>query len=150
MQQLSNAHIKVIVNGNRMTGLAAEDRPYEFPSPEDMMDVSVRCRRRRLRVVGPDVRWAFRHALRAVQPLGAVLDQPRKKPTSRRRSTARKYLATRVPYSDPEQGRAATMEGGFLMSCPDMSEPGQTFEVVVYYARITPDVDGAVFEPPTS
>ena len=149
MQQLSNAHVKVIVNGNRMTGLAAEDRPYEFPSAEDMMDVSVGADggvyASSVPMYGGPFTMRFEPSSPSVQYW--INEKEANKQAQINGTEIPGYESS---YSDPEQGRAATMEGGFLMSCPDMSEPGQTFEVVVYYARITPDVDGAVFEPPTS
>ena len=53
-------------------------------------------------------------------------------------------------YSDAVQGRSARLEGGFLRKCPDMAEPGQTFEVGIYFERIAGNVDGATFRPPLS
>ena len=148
-QILSNAHIECIINGHRMVGLADEDRPFEFPSGEDMVDVST----------GPDGGVYGTNTAMFGGPF-TVRVQP-SSPTAQwfmqEKESWRQDLingtATRVysgSYSDPVQGRSARFEGGFLQNVPDMSEPGVTYESVVYFERIITNVDGASFLPPLS
>ena len=145
-QVLSRAQINLVVNGHLVEGYADEDRPVEFPTGDDMAEVSVGADGGvygtsvpmfggpvaiRLQPASPSCQWFCNEKERWKQ------DNIHGRPVT-------VYEGT---YFDPAQGRSATLEGGILQQCPDISEPGQTFEVVIYFERITPDLDSANFAP---
>lgn len=149
MQTLNNAHIECIINGHRVTGLADEDRPFEFQTGEDMADISY----------GPDGgMYGTNNAMFGgtftvrVQPASPTAQWGMKEKESWKQALLNGEATTvfNGSYADPVQGRNARMEGGILLQCPDMSEPGQTFEIVFQFERIITNVDAATFLAPVS
>ena len=143
-QVLSRAQIELIVNGHRVEGYADEDRPVEFPTGDEMATVQTGADGGvyatsvpmfggaimiRLQPASPSVQWFCNEKERWKQ------DNINGRPIT-------VYEGT---YSDPAQGRSATLEGGILQQCPDISEPGITFEIAIYFEKITPDLDSANF-----
>ena len=146
-QILSNAHIECIFNGHRIEGLADEDRPFEFPSPEDMVDIQVGADGGvygmsvvqfggpfivRLAPNSPSAAWAItkREAWKQAQINGEAIET---------------FSGT---YADPVQGRQVTFEGGVMLRCPDMVEPGQTFEFAFYFERMIPNTEAGKWLAP--
>ena len=148
-QIFSNAHIDVVIDGShRVTGFADEDRPYEFDDGSDRIAIT-RSRidgglygttnaklggafTLRLAPNSPTAQWLID---RNEEQKRAIID----------RSKLRIYTVT---LTDSVQGRSTTMEGGFLVTCPDQVEAGQTFEVMWEFETITTNNAGATFAPP--
>ena len=145
-QFLSHAHVELQIGGHDFEGWADEDRPVEFDAGGDRITIS---RGKDGGMYGVDE---------------AILGGPltvRLAPTSPsaqwciQQNQMRKDAIVdggEIPiydgsYSDAVQGRAATLEGGVLPTCPDMVEPGVTFEAMFEFQKIISDVDGATFTP---
>lgn len=139
---LSTAHLVIRVNGHTMQAPAAEERPFEFPSGQDLVtyqeapDGSVYGMSMplfggpmtfRLQPTSPSTKWFIRErglrdaALRNGNPLTS-------------------YNGS---YRDPAEGRVGTLRNGFLLQAPQMYEPGVTYEAIIYFPLIIPNVDGA-------
>ena len=151
-QLYSNDHLDVMIDAHQVAGLADEERPYEFPDGADLFNM---------------VRSQNDGGMYAMTNSGNILGGPftmRLAPTSptaqwliQRKVEMKRALKLRMPirifrisFSDAVQGRRCTFEGAILQKCPDMIEPGQTFEVMFECEQIIPNVDGAVFTPPPS
>ena len=146
MQILPNAHIECIINGHRITGLAEEDRPYEFAAGEDLIETQVGADGGVYATSKPMFGGEFTIRLQPTSPSTQwFIRQKEAWKQSLINSTA--TVIYEGSYADPAQGRSARMEGGVLQKCPDINEPGQSFEVVLYFERIVVNVDGAIFLP---
>ena len=145
MQLLANAHRELIINGHRHTNFAEEDRPIEWGTGEDLVEIKVgqdgtmygqsipmlgNSLMIRLSPTSPSCQWWIRENEYRKQAL--INKQPH-----------RVYSGT---DADPVQGRTMRGEGGVLLQCPDFLEPGQTFEVQLQFERTIPNVDGAKFD----
>ena len=144
---LSNAHIEFIVNGFRWVGLPEEDRPFEFPGGEDFFDLSTGADGGTYGTTTPMLGGLFIARAEPNSPsvAWALGENAYRKQAVINRTAFRIYEAT---YNDVVQGRTANMQGGLLQQCPDMSEPGQTFEVGFYFDLITPVPESGVWLPP--
>ena len=147
VQILNHAHVSTVLNGHRFTGWANEDRPVEFPTGDDMVNFELG---KDGGVYGDNVpmfggKIIFRMAPTSPTAQWAVQQKENWKQAQINQTETTIYEGV---YSDPIQGRSARLEGGFFVQCPDMIEPGQTFEIHVYFERITGNADGAKFRPP--
>lgn len=146
-QILSHAHVEVIINGHRFTGWADEDRPVEFPNGDDMVDVKMG---RDGGLYGSNIpmfggTMKFKLAPSSPTAQWGILQKEMWKQAQINGTPTKVYEGS---YSDPSQGRAASFQGGFLQAAPDMSEPGQTYEIAIQFERITSSVESARFLAP--
>ena len=146
-QLLSNAHIECIINGHRFTGLADEDRPYEFPGGDDLFNESMGQDGGLYGSSTPRLGGDMTFRLAPTSPTAqwAIGENEARKSAIINGEPFRYYSGT---LADPVQGRSARMDGGILKRVPTMVEPGQTFEIVIAFERITSNVDGAQFNAP--
>ena len=146
-QILNRADLVVILNGHRFVGWAAEERPWQWPDPEDMYELETGADAglygmantmlggictARLSPSGPTTRWC-------------VQQRQYWRNAVRMRTRHRQYNGIAL---DAVQGRSARITGGVLMQCPDLPEPGVTFEAQFRFELIDSNVDGATFTAP--
>ena len=147
MQLLHHAHIECIISGERMTGWADEERPVEFPDGAGRTEFKTGADGGMYGVgkamFGGPVTFKFEPTSPSAQYWVRRNEEYKQSQINNTRS--RIYSGT---YSDSVQGRSARFEGGQIQDCPDMVEPGITFEVTLMFERIAGNVDGAVFHPP--
>ena len=147
MQLLNHAHVEFIIDDERMTGWADEESPVEFPDGAGRAEFKTGADGGVYGVgkamFGGAVVMKFAPTSPSVQYW--IQRNEEYKQTQINGERTRIYSGS---YSDSVQGRSARCEGGALMDCPDMSTPGVTFEVTIFYERIIGNVDGAVFHPP--
>lgn len=148
-QILSNAHIEHIINGHRVEGLADEDRPIEFPGDQDMADLSTGQDGGLYGMSNPMLGGPITYRVSPTSPTArwAIQEKQSWRNAIKNGSAITIYEAS---HSDPVQGRTASLKGGVLLRCPDMVEPGQTFEFVIHYEEIIPALEGATFRAPLS
>ena len=150
---LSWAHISMVLTSHRnegeqhtVDGFADEDRPIEFPSSDDMADLTFGHDGAlygtavpmyggevtiRLNPTSPSTQWFIdeREAWKQANLTGGIDPIPT-------------YSGT---YTDSSQNRTVRMEGGVMLRCPHINEPGVTFEVVIVFEQIVSSVGGAYF-----
>ncbi len=143
----SNANRQLIINGHRHVGFADEDRPIEYPSGEDMADLSY----------GPDggqygtstVMFGGEVTIRLEPSSPSAQFWMKEKQMWKQAHIDGSAITTyQGSDNDPVFGVSARLVNGLLMRCPDMSEPGVTFEVVLAFERIIGNPDAGKFQPP--
>ena len=144
----SHLNVSVVINGRRFAGgWADEDQPVEFPSDDDLYDLSRSpdggLYGINLPTFGGEVMFRFAPNSPDVQWWIQQLEM--KKQNLLNQSAHIEYSGT---YADILQGRAARFEGGLLTACPPMVVPNTTFEVGVTFEQIISEVDGANFALP--
>ena len=146
-QILSHSHINVVINGHPFTGWADEERPVEFPSGENMVEVKVGrdggVYGSNIPMFGGEVK--FKLAPTSPTTQWAIIQKEAWKQAQINGTPTTVYEGT---YMDASQGRTVRLEGGFLQMVPDISEPGQTFEMTIYFERITASVEASRFVAP--
>ena len=146
-QYLSHSHIEMVLSGHRVTGYAEEDRPIEFEDGTDRTTIQMGKDGGSYGVSESMFGGKIMVRLAPTSPTTAwfITRNEEKKQAQINNQPERVYDGS---YTDSVQGRSVVLSGGTLIDCPDMSEPGQTFEVGIFFERIAGNVDGAVFHAP--
>ena len=147
-QILSHAHIELEIGGHTFLGYADEDRPVEFDGGADRISTSVGKDGGLYGVdeamLGGDI--TIRLAPTSPSAQWCITENQMRKDTVMAGGDATPIYDG--SYNDNSQGRAAELLGGVLVACPDMVEPGVTFEVMFRFEQIISSVDGATFTAP--
>ena len=146
-QFLSHAHIEFEVGGHTFVGYADEDRPIEFDGGADRISTSVGKDGGLYGVdeamLGGDITVRLSPTSPSAQ--WCIMENQMRKDGLAEGGATPIYDGS---YNDSAQGRSAELLGGVLVTCPDMVEPGVTFEVMFRFEQIISSVDGATFTAP--
>lgn len=149
MAQLrANAHRVLNIGGHEFVGFADEDRPIEYGEGEDLFELQsgpdgglygsdsgklMRTLTVRLAPTSPSVQWLIE------------MNEMRKNTIREGDGEIPIFNGT---DEDTVVGISAELKQGVLSSCPDMPEPGQTFEAMFTFEDIVSSVDGGTFTAP--
>lgn len=132
--------IQLLLNGHRFTGFADEDPAVEF----DSVDLAEITTGRDGTLHADDTGVLGGPVTIKLLPGSESVKQCLRWKAERDRGEHTEFEGT---FADPTLGFSAALRGGIFMSCPTMTVPGQTFEVVFHFEEIVPDADGANFSP---
>ena len=142
---ISRAHIDYQVNGHRHTGFSGDPRPVEFPTGDDLVEIELGSDGTPYGMTVPMFGGPVTARLHPSSPttLWWMSEKQQWKYDNLR---GRRLTIYNGSYQDAATGVKATLRGGTILNVPDMREPGQTYEAVIYYAFIAVEIDG-VFVP---
>ena len=146
-QFLSHAHVNARLNGHELTGWADEDRPVEFNDGSGRIDFTRGADGGLYGVASAMFGGEVTFKVQPTSPTAQWAMQ-RNQELKESQKNGRAIEIFSGTYSDSVQGRSARFEGGAIQDCPDMAEPGQTFEFTMHFEQIDVNVDGAVFRRP--
>ena len=148
-QLLSAAHIETIINGHRFQGISDDERPYEFPSDQELVEVKMGVDGGVYGMTKPHFGGPFKIKLEPTSPsVQWCIQQRRLFDRAIEEGTPHVYYSG--SYRDIAQGRSAVLSGGFLLTANQMAEQGQIYEITFQFEKIVPNVDGAQFVPTLS
>jgi len=143
----SNAQRVHEINGHTITGLASDDRPIEYPTGDELVTIEVGqdggVYGQEIPMFGGPVTYRLQPSSPSVQWF--INERKARDEANINGTELTVYNGTET---DPAVGESIALRGGRLLQAPHKSEPGQTYEAVIYYERIIPDVDAAKFNPP--
>ena len=145
-QLFSHSHLEHIIDGHRVTRMADEERPIEFSDGSDLLEIKRGKDGGMYGVSNAMFGGPVTYRMDPASPTTQFFIKLRQEQKENER-TGRIQRILRATHVDTSQGRSCVCEGGMLQKCPDMSEPGVTFEAMVEYERIVSNVDGAIFQP---
>lgn len=135
---LSHRHIKMTINGIRITGFADDDQPVSFPNIE-MVDPKFG---KDGSLYGTDTGMLGGEVTIKLLPAAPFVKQCLNWMAERHKLVRRTFYGT---YGDNQLNFQISMLGGMLKSCTSASTPGQTFEIVFVFEELIPDYDNAKF-----
>ena len=143
---ISRAHIQYTVNGHFHTGFAKEDRPVEFPSDDDLVEIELGADGTPYGTSVPMFGGPVVVRLHPSSP-STTFWMKEKQTWKYDQLQGRRLTIYNSSYQDASTGVKATLRGGTIMKVPDIREPGITYEAVIYYAFIAVEVNGEFVQP---
>ena len=138
--QLSHLKQVLILNGKRVSGLADEDPPIEFPQIqllEDTWGKDGTLYTVATEILGGEVTIKLLPTSPDVKRFLRWFAQIQN----------RRRIRFEGSYGDSELNYSTLMQGGEMKECPPTIVPGQSFEAMFVFEKLIPQYDSARFDP---